>query len=143
MRELDRGYATRLVRTRLFQAKFRERVLAAYKSQCAMCRLRHTRLLDAAHITPDRDPSGTPTISNGISLCRIHHGAFDAHMLAVHPTTMRIHVQPSLLAEDDGPMLQHGLKALEGRPLDLPRTTKNRPDPVHLATHWRLFQAAS
>lgn len=55
--EARRAYLTGSVRYRLHQSGFRERVLAAYKEQCAFCRLRHRDLLEAAHIIPDGDES--------------------------------------------------------------------------------------
>jgi hypothetical protein len=36
--------------------RFRENVLRAYRKQCAVCRLRETTLLQAAHIIEDLDP---------------------------------------------------------------------------------------
>jgi putative restriction endonuclease len=49
-----RRHATRSVLTCLHQpAGFRTRVLRAYREQCAICRLRHAELLEAAHILPD------------------------------------------------------------------------------------------
>ena len=54
------------------------RVVPAYSSQCAICRLKELRLLDAAHIVSDLDEGGgEPTVQNGLSLCAIHHRAFD------------------------------------------------------------------
>ena len=50
-----RTYVTSIVRRRLHQQSFRERVLQAYHDQCAFCRLRHRELLDAAHIVPDAE----------------------------------------------------------------------------------------
>ncbi|MDX1578202.1 MAG: HNH endonuclease, partial [Gemmatimonadota bacterium] len=50
-----RRYVTSLVRRRLHQKTFRERVLAAYRSECSFCRFRHEELLDAAHILPDSE----------------------------------------------------------------------------------------
>jgi putative restriction endonuclease len=44
---------------------FRQRVLRAYQERCAICRLRHRELLEAAHILPDGDPRGEPIVSNG------------------------------------------------------------------------------
>ncbi|MGE5550420.1 MAG: HNH endonuclease, partial [Bacteroidota bacterium] len=55
-----RLYITSTVRVRLHQRTFRERVLEAYRRQCAFCRLRHEELLDAAHIIPDTEPEGEP-----------------------------------------------------------------------------------
>jgi putative restriction endonuclease len=48
--EFRRRYATRMQLVRLHQASFRQRVIRAYRDACAICRLRHTELLDAAHI---------------------------------------------------------------------------------------------
>ena len=64
--EVRRQYVTSLTRRRLHQSAFRERVLRAYRHQCAFCRLRHSELLDAAHIIPDSDPRGEPVVSNGL-----------------------------------------------------------------------------
>jgi putative restriction endonuclease len=69
-----------------------------------MCRLRHTPLLDAAHILPDRDERGNPEIPNGLSLCKIHHSAYDVGILGVDPDC-RIHLRSDVLEEHDGPML--------------------------------------
>lgn len=53
-----RRYITTTVQRRLHQAAFRERVLRAYTGACALCHLRHTELLDAAHIDEDFDRAG-------------------------------------------------------------------------------------
>ena len=49
-----RAYITTMVRQRLHQRSFREKVLYAYQEQCALCRIKHQELLDAAHIIPDQ-----------------------------------------------------------------------------------------
>ena len=82
---IERRYAVRGTRVRLHQARFRARVLPAYANQCTICRLRETRLLDAAHIVADRELAGEPTISNGLSLCSIHHRSFDEDLVGVSP----------------------------------------------------------
>lgn len=41
--EVRRAYGSRVIRQRLHQAEFRVRVLAAYRSSCAMCRLKARR----------------------------------------------------------------------------------------------------
>ena len=38
-------------------------LVSAYATQCAICRLRHGELLDAAHITADRDEGGLPEVA--------------------------------------------------------------------------------
>src|SRR5207237_838179 len=74
---IERRYVFRETRIRVHQARFRAKVVPAYGDRCAICRLRESRLLDAAHIVGDLEVQGEPTISNGLSLCSIHHRAFD------------------------------------------------------------------
>ena len=62
--EERRRYVTREFQFRVHQRSFRERVLRAYQTQCAICRLRHRELLDAAHIVPDKE-GGDPRVPNG------------------------------------------------------------------------------
>src|SRR6266511_1601323 len=71
-----RRYITAATQRRLHQVAFRVRVLQAYKERCAVCRLRHVELLDAAHILPDGHPKGLPVVPNGLALCKIHHAAY-------------------------------------------------------------------
>ena len=116
---IRRRYATAVTRRRLFQRTFRERVLAAYRSQCALCRLKHRSLLEAAHIIPDSEERGEPRVSNGLSSCRIHHGAFDQDILGIDPDG-RAAVRRDVL-EVDGPMLKHGIQAMDGVRIQMPR----------------------
>src|SRR3989454_12857750 len=74
---IRRSYVTRLGKQRMHQQEFRQRVLRAYREQCAICRLRHEELLDAAHILPDGHPRGEPVVPNGLALCKLHHAALD------------------------------------------------------------------
>jgi putative restriction endonuclease len=98
-----REYAERTVRQRLHQPLFRRQVLAAYRTQCALCRLRHGELLDAAHIKEDSD-GGEPVVPNGIAMCAIHHRAFDSFVLGVRPDYV-IEVRRDVLSEADGQTL--------------------------------------
>lgn len=136
-----RAYLTSVVRTRLHQRSFREKVLQAYREQCSLCRLRHAELLDAAHIIPDTEPDGLPVIRNGISLCKLHHAAFDRHILGIRPD-YTIEVREDILEEVDGPMLQHGIKELHNRPIVVPRDKKLWPDPVRLEKRFSRFRTA-
>ena len=122
-----RAYYTATVKRRAHQASFRERVLMAYREMCALCRLRHGQLLDAAHIVADADPEGEPHVSNGLALCKLHHAAFDSFFLTVTPE-YRIVVQKRILDETDGPMLVVGLQQLHGQPIQLPKSVPLRPD---------------
>ncbi len=137
-----RNYAERLTRLRLHQPVFRARVLRAYESSCAMCRLRHAQLLDAAHIIADGQPNGQPVLPNGIALCKIHHAAYDSDILGVRPDLV-IEVNATVLKEHDGPMLRHGLQALHGSTLVVPRAQAERPDPQRLEERYEEFRRAA
>jgi len=133
-----RQYVTTLVRQRLHQRGFRERVLEAYRTQCALCRLRHEELLDAAHIIPDGEPDGDAVVENGIALCKLHHAAFDSFFLGIRPD-YTIEVRRDILTEDDGPMLTHGLKGLHDARILLPRSLGQRPSPDRLEARYERF----
>ena len=135
---LRRKYVTRQVRQRLHQRSFRDRVLRAYRETCSVCRLRHTRLLDAAHIVPDADEDGEPVVSNGLSLCKIHHAAFDGEYFGIR-SNYRIVVRPEILEEKDGPMLRHGLQEINDRKIIVPRQFNQRPDPERLEQRFTSF----
>lgn len=138
----ERRYSQRVARQRLHQPAFRARVLRAYHVRCAICTLRHGNLLDAAHITADIEELGTPVVSNGLSLCKIHHAAFDTNLLGISPD-YEIHIASDLLDEIDGPMLRHGLQEMDGRRLTVPTRRSERPDRERLALRYRRFQDAS
>lgn len=138
----QRAYSLQLTRRRLHQVQFRARVLRAYDGTCAMCRLRHPELLDAAHILPDTHPQGQPVVPNGLSLCKIHHAAYDKHIVGVRPDLV-VEVRADILAEVDGPMLRHGLQELEGERLIVPRSRYDQPDESRLTTRYAEFRAAS
>lgn len=136
-----REYTTRAVMQRLHQQQFRRLVLGVYREQCAVCRLRHVELLDAAHILPDRDPRGEPMVTNGLGLCKIHHSAYDAHILGIDADA-RVHIRADILNEIDGPMLRHGLQEMNGSHIILPRNVEHRPNRDFLAERFDRFRAA-
>lgn len=139
--EAERQYIARLTKARLHQPVFRARVLRAYAETCAMCRLRHPELLDAAHILPDGHPRGDPVVPNGLALCKIHHAAYDHNVLGVRPD-LTVEVQRQVLAEIDGPMLRHGLQDMAGVVLTIPRERTAQPDKDRLAERYEQFRQA-
>ena len=136
-----REYQTVAVKRRLHQHRFRELVLGAYRRRCTMCNLGHVQLLDAAHIIPDHDDRGRPEIPNGLALCKIHHSAYDAHILGISPDLL-IRVREDILHEVDGPMLEHGLKGMANRRIVVPRSVDLRPNPAFLDERFQRFLAA-
>ena len=139
---LERRYALRAVKQRLHQASFREAVITAYNGRCALSGLPESLLLDAAHIVADKDEQyGRPVVSNGIPLSKIHHAAFDAHLIGIDPN-YRLHVSGRLLGQRDGPMLE-ALKRLNGGMIHLPNRDKDRPDRDRLALRFERFRVAA
>jgi putative restriction endonuclease len=139
MDEGRRIYITATVLKRLHQTAFREKVLRAYRGQCALCRLRHRELLDAAHIIPDSEPEGEPHVRNGIALCKLHHAAFDSFFIGIQPD-YKVVIRADVLAEEDGPMLLHGLQGLHGTELLIPRAEASKPDRALLEKRFVLFE---
>ena len=135
-----RRYLTATVRVRLHQRNFRELVLNAYREQCACCKLKHSDLLDAAHILPDLDPEGDPVVPNGISLCKLHHAAFDSDILGIRPDYV-IEINKEVLEEEDGPVLLHGLQKLHQAQIILPRSRNLYPDPKRLESRYADFRS--
>lgn len=133
-----RNYITSIIKVKLHQKSFRERVLDAYNQQCAFCRLKHTELLDAAHIIPDTEEFGEPTVRNGLSLCKIHHAAFDSNLIGVTPD-YHIEVRKDILQEKDGPMLLHGIQGLHKEKIILPRQKELWPDQEKLEVRFSRF----
>jgi putative restriction endonuclease len=137
-----RRYALRAVQQRLHQASFREAVIEAYGGRCALSGLPELLLLDAAHIISDgNEKFGQPIVPNGIPLSKIHHAAFDAHLIGID-ADYRLHVSDRLLSQNDGPMLD-SLKRLDGGKLHLPARFKDRPDRDRLAQRFEQYSAST
>jgi putative restriction endonuclease len=138
---IERRYAVRAVKQRLHQALFREADIAAYSGRCAVTGLPEPLLLDAAHIIADQNEQfGQPIIPNGMPLSKIHHAAFDAHLVGIDPD-YGIHVAERLLARSDGPMLE--ARGLEGRTIIPPRRLQDRPDRDRLAMRFERFKSVT
>jgi putative restriction endonuclease len=113
-------------------------VISAYETKCAICRLGHGRLLDAAHITPDSDETSSTSVTNGLSLCKIHHTAYDINIVGIDPD-YTVHIRPDILSEKDGPMLEHGIKEMDKGKLWVPPALGEKPDPARLEVRFKQF----
>jgi len=134
-----RRYITTEVIQRLHQRTFREKVLAAYREHCTICSLRHRELLDAAHIIPDNE-GGEPVVQNGLSLCKLHHAAFDQNIISINPDYF-VEVREDILNEVNGPMLKYGLQKLHFQKILLPSPSK-QPNREWLEVRYRKFRKA-
>jgi putative restriction endonuclease len=135
---IERRYAERMMKQRLHQPAFRARVISAYQTKCAICRLAYGRLLDAAHITPDVDETSSTSVTNGLSLCKIHHAAYDINIIGID-ADYAVHIRQDILSETDGPMLEHGIKEMDNTTLWVPLTAIERPDPQRLDIRFQEF----
>lgn len=114
----------------LRDSRFRRRVLAAYEHRCAACGLQ-LGLLDGAHILPVGHPESTDAVTNGVSLCALHHRAYDQSLVAFD-ASYTLHVSGQAEAKLVSAGLDGGLAAFKGglRPsLIVPSLASQRPDP--------------
>lgn len=135
---IQKRYVEQTVRRRVHQPVFRAKVILAYAATCAICRLKHPELLDAAHIIADSHIDGVAHVSNGMALCKIHHAAYDRNLLGVSGD-YKVHINSALLDEVDGPMLRHGLQDMHGVSLTLPKKTKDLPSREMLTARFESF----
>ena len=127
VRELTRTHIVTTVQRRLHDAKFRNRILKAYRERCAVCGLAIRALLDAAHVGDDRNTNASIEISNGVALCGTHHRALECGMLT-YDDDYRIRIDlPSKAEIGEGE--QAMLFAFEGKLLNVPRRVEWRPAP--------------
>jgi putative restriction endonuclease len=85
---------------------------------------------------------GQPIVTNGLPLTKIHHAAFDAHLIGIDPD-FRIHVSDRLLEIRGGPFLELGLKNIRGSEIALPRRSADCPDRDRLARRFEQFKKAA
>ena len=138
--EVTKRYVVGETHRRLHQPVFRGLVMRAYGTRCAICTLRHSPLLDAAHIVPDAHQDGVAAVRNGLALCKIHHAAYDSGIIGISPD-YTIGVREDVLEEVDGPMLEFGLKGLHGNTLSvLPSRRNERPDKNLLDRQYQRFK---
>jgi len=81
-------------------------------------------------------------VENGLSLCKIHHAAYDTNLLGISPDYV-VRINRELMEDKDGPMLQHGLQEMDGRNLILPKRRTDRPSRERLAERFEEFKSAS
>jgi len=112
------------------QQDFRQKLLTAYNSECAMTRCGVSWILEAAHITPYRGIR-TNAVSNGLLLRADIHTLFDLALISIEPARMKIHV--STRVRD--PLYV----ALDGKTLAVPSNKTARPSEIALAEHFKLF----
>ncbi len=82
---------------------------------------------------------GRPTVNNGMSLCKIHHAAFDVNIVGIRPDHV-IQVNEQVLQEVDGPMLKYGIQQMHNKRIILPKGRNEWPDEEKLKVRHEKFQ---
>jgi putative restriction endonuclease len=91
---------------------------------------------------PDHDERlGQPEVVNGLPLSKVHHAAFDTHLIGIDPD-YRLHVSDALMDQNDGPTLD-ALKQSHGQLLHLPDREIDYPDRERLAARFEVYQKVS
>ena len=121
--------------TPIRSAGFRRAIMQVYAYTCAVCELNirassGASITDAAHIIPF-SVSHNDDIRNGISLCKSHHWAFDAGLIAVSED-YRVVVSPAMAEQGPTALL---LAELRDREIWLPGEPEHRPAPEALTWH--------
>ena len=132
---MQRDVASIQVETPVRSAGFRRAIMCIYEYTCAICELNiqaatGASITDAAHIVPF-SVSYNDDVRNGMSLCRSHHWAFDAGLIAVSED-YRVVVSPAMAEQGPTAFL---LAELRDREIWLPEEPEHRPAPEALTWH--------
>jgi putative restriction endonuclease len=129
----ERKEVLRTVKHKVRDADFRDRILAAYRSTCAMCGMQ-LRLIDAAHIVPVDSPKSTDNTNNGIALCALHHRAFDNGLVSFD-LKYRIELNQTNLRKLEALDLAGGYESFKNSlraVIDVPADLRDHPHPQHI-----------
>lgn len=81
------------------QGKFRDELMAAYESTCAITGTSVPQVLQAAHINPYRGKR-SQVVNNGLLLRADLHLLFDAHLISVEPDSLVLRLSERLADTD-------------------------------------------
>lgn len=130
----ERPYKSARRRYRPDQQEFRQALLEAYGSQCAVCNWEcrsletENPLVEAPHIRPVEE-GGTSNVSNGILLCPNCHQLFDNGVFSL-TDDYRMIINP-----DADAITKAEVKSYEGRQIHLPSDVSDRPAEEQLQWH--------
>ena len=88
-----------------------------------------------AHIVPDSNAAGVPTVQNGVSLCSLHHAAYDRDIMRIK-RDYTIAVEREWIETGDN-FARVSLAEFEGRRILLPADAAHRPNPDLLESRFR------
>lgn len=125
-RPISGGHVEAVVRRRIGQQQFRERLLQRYEASCALTGRQPEAVLDAAHLYTYADRP-VHEEEGGLLLRADVHRLFDRLLLTFDPSTWRSRVAPSLLVRHET------LRVLHDREIAIPAPV--RPDLALVAAH--------
>lgn len=116
---------------------FSDDVKKIYDYQCAVCKIKRLNKkgkpeVEAAHIYP-KEKNGPDKVINGISLCRLHHWAFDNGLLAISDNYEVI--VPDWIKNDEN---YEDIYKLEGYKVILPTNNQFQPHKIYLEAHRKM-----
>lgn len=119
------GHVEALVKRRIGQDRFRERLLDRYGMVCAVTGEQPKETLDAAHLSAYAEHP-VHEVDGGLLLRADIHRLFDRLLLTFDPKDWRSHVAPPLLERHDH------LRALDGVPITVPTRLRPSEDLIRL-----------
>lgn len=127
------GKSVRMVRERPGQAAFRRTLKSVYGNRCCITGCSVPEVLEGAHIDPYIAPA-SDSIRNGLLLRSDVHTLFDRHLIAIEPSTLRVHVAQAARGVV-------GYADLNGIVLQQPGNASHHPDQGALERHWKRFRS--
>lgn len=118
------------INTRRGQPAFRNALLAAYGSACAVSGCTDESVLEAAHVTPHAEIQDY-SVSNGLLLRADIHALFDLRLISVDPESGRVVVSCHLSST---------YQTFAGQMLRLPKIPADQPHPMSLMRHYGAWQ---
>lgn len=113
-----------LVKARRVQRFFRNAVMIAYESRCAITGLAVPELLEAGHIVPwSVDPTRRADPRNGIVLNSLHHRAFDRGLIGLDES-LQLMLSPALDSAESTEFQRAAFARYEGQAITLPTRFK-------------------
>lgn len=119
----------RAITERKGQPEFREKLLVAYSSRCAVTGYDAEPALEAAHILGYAE-TGSQAVTNGLLLRADIHTLFDMGHLWINPETMTVVLSEALASTC--------YQNLAGKPLFMPARAEDRPSKEGLQARWLL-----
>ena len=110
----------RLVKTRVNQSDFRQRILASYNEKCCITGISFTSLLVASHIIPwSKNKEERLNPRNGICLNNFHDKAFDKGLITI-TSDFKVKLSETILKKKKETNIQKYFIEYENQPIILP-----------------------